>query len=250
MGRTRSQEALRREYEQAARDYLASLPLEHFMESTSQATQRKISWDSLDLVHAQRPEVQVFNELLVQYPLGEDTARVVPDNMVVIHTEAIDAEGSFDAPFQPVGPFWVLEYVSQGNKRKDYDENFRKYESELKVPYYLIFYPDGQELTLYRRGRTRYASVRPNEHGRYAIPELEVEVALLDGWVRFWFRGKLLPLPADMQRELNRSREENTTLTHERDQAREEAEAARRLAAELGQELERLRAKAKRKKSS
>src|SRR5262249_23491721 len=82
----------------------------------------------------------------------------------------------------------VLEYVSKNNKRKDYEDNFRKYERELKVPYYLLFYPDNEELTLFHRRGSKYVSVKPNAAGRLAIPELELEVALLDGWVRFWFR--------------------------------------------------------------
>src|ERR1700722_716628 len=57
------------EYEEAAQTYLRSLPPEHFMEATAQATQRKVTLESLDLVQDRRPEIQVFNELLVQYSL-------------------------------------------------------------------------------------------------------------------------------------------------------------------------------------
>src|SRR5262249_21142537 len=109
---------LQARYYKEAQDYLRRLPLEHFMEATPQATQRKITLESLDLVHAKRPEVQVFNELLVQYPLTPRRRRpgqVVPDNMVVIHDKPIKAEGSFDTPLQPARPFWVLEYVSKSN---------------------------------------------------------------------------------------------------------------------------------------
>ena len=59
----------RADYERAAEEYLHSLPPEHFMEATPQATQREITVESLSLVHAARPEIQYFNELLVQYPL-------------------------------------------------------------------------------------------------------------------------------------------------------------------------------------
>ena len=38
------------------------------MEATPQATRRKITLESFDLLHAHRPDVQLFNELLVQYP--------------------------------------------------------------------------------------------------------------------------------------------------------------------------------------
>src|SRR5712691_833981 len=112
-------------YEAAAQDYLRRLPLEHFMEATAQATQRKITLESLDLVHARRPDVQVFNELLVQYPRkgSRKLGQVVPDNMVVLCEQPIKARGSYDLPLQPVGPFWMLEYVSKYNKRKDYEDN-------------------------------------------------------------------------------------------------------------------------------
>jgi len=163
-------------YEEAARDYLRSLPLEHFMESTPQATQGKITLESLDLVQAQRSDVHVFNELLVQYPLPrrKKPGQVVPDNMVVVHPKRIKAKGSYDVPLQPARPFWVLEYVSASNARKDHVENRAKYEHELKVLYYLLYTPDSQVLTLYRHTGTRYVRVKPNAEGRFEIAELEL----------------------------------------------------------------------------
>jgi Uma2 family endonuclease len=197
-------------YEAAEQEYLRSLPLEHFMEATDHARQREITLESFALIHAARPDVQCFNELLVQYPRGKKRKKlgqVVPDNFVVVHKEPIKARGSYNLPLQPVGPLLVLEYVSKYNKRKDYDDNYEKYEKELKVLYYLLFYPDGEELTLFRMGEKGYAAVRPNAAGRYAIPDLELEAALHQGWVRFWFRGELLPLPADLlhERDVERS---------------------------------------------
>jgi Uma2 family endonuclease len=155
---------------------------------------------------------------------------VVPDNMVVVHDEPIKAEGSYDVPLQPVGPFWVLEYVSKGSERKDYEDNMEKYERHLKVPYYLTFYPDNQEMTLYRHNGRKYVTVKPNGHGRHAIPPLEMEVALLDGWVRFWFRGELLALPADLLRQLDQTRRD---LQETRGRLQVAEEEAARLRAEL-----------------
>jgi Uma2 family endonuclease len=216
-------------YYHAAQEYLRKLPLEHFTEATTQATQREITLASLALVTAARPDVHVFNELLVQYPWPrrKRPGQVVPDNMVVVYAGKIDAEGSYDIPLQPVGPFWMLEYVSKSNKRKDYEDNREKYEKHLKVPYYLLFYPEVQELTLFHYTNDRFVSVKPNEHGRLAIPQLELEVALLDEWARYWFRGKLLPLPADLQRE--------------RDEARRKLQTAEEEVARLRAELEQLR---------
>src|SRR5262245_8829740 len=120
---------LRIEYEEAARAYLRGLPLEHFMEATAQGNQRKITLESLDLVTARRPDVHVFNELLVQYPrkARKRPGQVVPDNMVVLHDGPIDAVGSYALALQPAGPLWVLEYVSKASERMDYEENFDKY---------------------------------------------------------------------------------------------------------------------------
>ena len=237
-------------YAEAAQEYLKSLPLEHFMEATAQASQRKITLESLDLVNARRPEVQIFNELLVQYPRRgqKKPGQIVPDNMVVVCDDPIKADGSYDVPIQPVGPFWVMEYVSKHNKRKDYEKSFAKYERELKVPYYLLFYPDNQELSLYHYNGRKYVSVKPNENDRYAIKELELEMAILDGWVRYWYRGKLLPLPAELQSDLDASlrlAEEQRRLAEEQrrraEGAEQRAEGAERRAESLERELEQLR---------
>ena len=74
-----------------------------------------------------------------------------------------------------------------------------KYEHELKIPYYLLFAPDQQEMTLFHHDGRRYQTVLPDAHGRTAIPDLELEVGLLDNWVRYWFQAKLLPLPGELQ---------------------------------------------------
>jgi Uma2 family endonuclease len=250
---------LRIEYEEAAEAYLRSLPPEHFMEATAQATQRKITLESLDLVHARRPDVQVFNELLVQYPRRgqRKLGQVVPDNMVVLWPEPIQANGSYDLPFQPVGPFWMLEYVSKRTKRKDYEDNMQRYERELKVPYYLLFYPDARELTLFHLQGRRYQSVPPNAQERHAIPELDLEAALDGGWVRFWYRGEQLPLPADLQRDLDATRRqlrrmtrraEEQALRAEEQARRAEEQQQARLAAE--EEVQRLRAELERMRAS
>jgi Uma2 family endonuclease len=223
-------------YEKAAQKYLHRLPLEHFMEATPQATQREITLESLALVKAQRPDMHVFNELLVQYPLPrrKRPGQVVPDNMVVVHPRPIKAKGSYDLPLQPARPFCMLEYVSPTSTRKDYTDNMNKYEHDLKVPYYLLFVPESQEITLYHHNGTKYVAIRPNARGRCEIPELELEVGLHSGWMRYWFRGELLALPAELQRHLDETRRE---LAEER-QARRAAEQE---VARLRAELERLK---------
>jgi Uma2 family endonuclease len=233
-------------YEWAEQRYLRSLPLEHFMEATAQGTQREITLESFALVKVYRPDVQCFNELLVQYPRPghdpEKPGQVVPDNMIVIHPQPIKADGSFNTPLQPAKPFMMLEYVSKYNKRKDYDLNYDRYEKELQVPYYLLFYPDADEMSLFRLVDGKYVAVRPNESGRCPIPELELEVALLDKWVRFWFRGDLLPLPGDLLRQLNSVRDQLGSERQARQAAEDRASKAETESARLREELARLKA--------
>jgi Uma2 family endonuclease len=200
-----SRQELEKLYERIASDYCSSLPLEHFMESTDQSTQRKITVESLDLVTAQWPEFQVFSELLILYPLTDadlkKPTRVCPDNMVIVHDEPIVAKGSFNVPLQPVGPTLILDYISTENKRKDYVDNRRRYATDLHVPYYLLFEPEVQKLTVFRLSGEKYVAVKPNAAGRLAIPPLKLEAAIHEDWVRFWFGGELLPLPADLLKE-------------------------------------------------
>jgi Uma2 family endonuclease len=240
-------------YEWAEQRYLESLPLEHFMESTPHANQRRITLESFDLIRVSRPDIQCFNELLVQYPRpGHDPdkpGQVVPDNMVVIHPEPIKAFGSFMTPLQPVGPLLVLEYVSKMTKRKDYDDNHLKYEQELKVPYYLLFYPDADELTLFSYIEGKYITVRPNERGKYAIPELELEVALHEGWVRYWFRGELLPLPGELLEQLTDARIKLNVVQGKLNTAINALDSERQARAILEAELTKLREEMARTKS-
>jgi Uma2 family endonuclease len=240
MSSTRPRALIEIEYAEAAHEYLRSLPLEHFMEATAQAAQRKITLESLDLVHAIRPEVQIFNELLVQYPIPgqRKPGQVVPDNMVVVWDKPIIASGSYNVPTQPVEPFWVMEYVSKHSKRKDYEDNFDKYEQKLKIPYYLLFYPDTQDLSLYHHTGERYVSVRANGQGRFPIPELELELGLHDGWVRYWFRGELLPLPADLQRELEKEKRRADELEKQLEQERQQLEQQRQQLEQQQQQLD------------
>jgi hypothetical protein len=123
----------------------------------------------------------------------------------------------------------VLEYVSKSSKRKDYQDNHRKYEQESKVPYYLVFYPETRDLTLFRRNARRYVAVQPDAAERVAIPELELEVGLLDDWVRYWYRGELLPLPTELQTKMDATQLQLKQSLAEKDQAlKEKAQALKR----------------------
>lgn len=227
-------------YDWAADDYLRSLPLEHFLESTDQSTQREITLESLALVRSLRPDFQVFSELLIQYPkTGQEPRpgrkrrtpqRVVPDNMVVIWPEPLTKLKAFHTPLQPVLPTIVMEYVSTGNKRKDYYDNFRRYRDDLRIPYYLLFEPDDQSLKVFHLEEGKYIPIEPNDEGRLAIPDMELEVGLVDGWVRYWHRGVQLALPGEL---MNQLRAKDDQLGAARERIREKDSEIARLREEL-----------------
>jgi Uma2 family endonuclease len=221
----------REDYDRDAREYLAGLPLEHFMESTPQATQREVTTASFALLRARRADFRYFNELLVQLVGGDAVVRVVPDNMAVLGPLDDGPRGSYAVALESYPVFWTLEYVSESNRRKDYVDSFEKYESQLRVPYYLVFDPEHQDLRLYHLAGPRYAPVQAGAEGRYPIPELEVEVGLLDGWARYWHRGELLPLPAELQGQVGRMAE----------QLRQAEERLRRGEVEIARQQEDLR---------
>jgi Uma2 family endonuclease len=235
----------REDYERDAREYMASLPLEHFMESTPQATQRAVTVAGFSLMQRRRRDFHFYSELLIHGRKDDVVLRVVPDNMVVLGVIDDEPRTSYPIELEPCPVFWVLEYVSESNRRKDYRDNFEKYESELKVPYYLIFDPEEQDLRLYRHNGTRYVPVEPNERGRLAVPEIEMEVAILDGWARFWYRGELLPIPTEMEAELIEQRRLVEAERKERErlekQLAKEAEEKQQLADQLAKQAEQLR---------
>jgi Uma2 family endonuclease len=191
------------EYERAAAEYLRSLPLEHFMEGIPQGMQREISLESFALLQTRRPDVQYFNELLVQYAFRGQMRQVVPDNMLVLSTQPIQAQTNYAVELEATGPFLVMEYVSPRSERKDYDESFRKYERELKVPYCIQFHPGKQDLRVYRHDGEHYVRLEPDVNGRYLIEELDLHIGLHQHWVRFWYQGQLLELPAELQQRLD-----------------------------------------------
>jgi Uma2 family endonuclease len=243
------------EYERAADEYESTLTDEDVMEGEAQATQREITLASLALLRDRRAEVRVYNELLVQYFHKGKLKQVVPDNMIVLSDRPLVTRKSYTIEYDPP-PLVMLEWVSDDSKNKDYKVSFQKYERELAVPFALFFHPDHQDLRVYRHVGDSYELIAPNAAGRQDIPALELEVALLGGWVRYWFRGKLLELPGALQRSVDEvtARAEQAERRAEESeqqarQARERAELAEQQArqarerAELAeQEIVRLRA--------
>lgn len=112
---------------------------------------------------------------------------------------------------EAVRPLLLIEYVSgDGSEEHDttpYRGKFWVYEQAIAAPYYVIF--DAQQATLevYNLVLGRYVQMSPNQHGRYPIAPLRIELGIWHGryaemelpWLRAWDTpsGKLLPTPED-----------------------------------------------------
>jgi hypothetical protein len=70
---------------------------------------------------------------------------------------------------------------------------------------------------------------------------LDVEVGLLDGWVRFWYQGELLPLPDELQRQAYEERQRAESAARLAEQEKQRADELQRRQ-EAERELARLRA--------
>jgi len=198
-------------YDAQARAYQETLPLEQYMESPHQQMQRRITLASFDLIHAARPDIWCHNELLVQYPQSNDVrdiGRVVPDNLILVAAGPIQGRIAFNTPYEAGDMVMAMEYVSEESKKKDFETNMARYE-RLKIGHYLIFDPVAKTVHLFKRSRARktYLPVKPKRSGRYPVPPLELEMGVYDDWLRYWFRGRLLPLPAELDEQLAHANE-------------------------------------------
>jgi len=63
-----------------------------------------------------------------------------------------------------------------------------------------------------------------------------LELGLMDGWIRYWWKGELLPLPAEMQDALS-------AALRDANEAKRRAELSERTIRELQEKLARLEAR-------
>lgn len=185
------------ELDESAREYYRSLPVEDTIDTVPQANARRALLSSFRVIKAKRPDLHYFNELLIEYRTADGSpGRVVPNNFVTVHPEPIKAGNSFDLSEQPTRPLLALEYVTE-YRRPEFKQNRAKYERDLRIPYYLRVYPHDGRIAMYSLRDDRYTAAQLNAEGRFAVPELESEFGVVDGAVRVWFRGELVPLIAE-----------------------------------------------------
>ncbi|MDA1015425.1 MAG: hypothetical protein O3A00_13360 [Planctomycetota bacterium] len=211
------------QYDAAALEYERSLTLEDIMESEEQADQR-LPFLGLQILQDNYPELGIFNELLVQFVFNNKLGQVVPDNMLVLHVDPDKPKRkSYAVEHEQDVPFLVAEYVSDSDPKKDREsgKSYVKYEQQLQVPYYLILDTDQTEpLQLLCHNGASYEPVVANDRGRFAVPELDLEIGFRDRLIRYWHKTELLPIPKEVPGLLA----ERDRKIHERDRKLDEKE--------------------------
>jgi Uma2 family endonuclease len=118
---------------------------------------------------------------------------------------------------EQVNPLIVIELLSPSTQQQDLGKDSRKpnqpprlwdvYEKIVKIPYYVTFHDEKNELQIFKRVKHRYR-LQPDDY--LWIPELELGLGLwlgtYQGWERQWLRwydaeGDWVPTPVEQERQ-------------------------------------------------
>lgn len=131
----------------------------------------------------------------VYYP---EAPRFAPDFFVVLDAEP-GQRTSWVVVHEGRGLDFVLEIHYAGDRQKDMIENVERY-ARLGIPEYFVFDVRRGTLRGWRLGDEpgAYVPLMP-QRGRWLAPNLGVELGLVNGQLRFWVEGNLLPLREEIE---------------------------------------------------
>jgi Uma2 family endonuclease len=126
-----------------------------------------------------------------------------------------------------VAPLIAIEFVSgDGHEERDTTSPFTGngakagkfwvYEQAIRIPFYAIYEVDKASVEVYELVGNRYQRSCPNQHGRYPVPFLGVELGIWRGkyvnqtfpWLRWWDSAGNLLLAGDERAEQEKQRAE------------------------------------------
>ncbi|HZI02468.1 MAG TPA: Uma2 family endonuclease, partial [Archangium sp.] len=182
-----------------------------------------------------RHKMYLGAELPVYYP-GE--RRFAPDLLAVRDVErherdkwVVSAEGK--------GLDWVMEVHVGGDRKKDAEDNVRRY-ARLGIPEYFIYDRKKERLVAYRLpgpGARKYVAI-PLVRGRYRSEQLGLDMRIEEGRLRFW-AGRTPLLESDER--IAWLKKEAKQLRRRVDEEARRREAAEQRLAKLRTELKRLK---------
>ncbi len=196
--------------------------------------------------HFNRSEKRIYvgAEVPVYYP---DEDRFSPDVFAVCSVDThprkswiVDAEGR--------GLDWVLEIVVHGDRRKDLEENVRRY-ARLRIPEYFVFDKLRGLLRGWRLNDPAIAVYTPitPKHGVFRSETLGLELFVEARRLRFRQGNAFILAPQDIILHLEGTVTDTVVALEEAEQQREEAEQQREEAEQQREEAERQREEAVRR---
>jgi Uma2 family endonuclease len=211
-------------------------------------------------------EVFTAIDLNLYYDVTHPTWYKRPDWFAVIGVprlyEGRDLRLSYVMWQEGVVPLIVVELLSPGTEREDLGQRVREtdepptkwevYEQILRVPYYVVFSREGDELRVFRQRGGRYEEV-VGHGGRFWVEELGLGIGLWQGryrgqerlWLR-WYEagGRWIATPeerAEQERQrAEQERQEKEAALLREQQQRQRAEQERQRAEQERQRAERL----------
>lgn len=207
---------------------------------------------ALNEVFRGREDVFVGADQFIYWEPGDIKKRLAPDGYVLF--------GVSKLPLLPVVRTWretipafVIEVSSKKSRKEDRVRKFALYQDVLKVPEYLLYDEDADELWLYRLENGVYVSQPADAQGRLHSVELGVSFAREPGLgVRLYSaKGEPIPSPDEMFMDREDARRRDEFLARVKARMEAEAEQLRQESAEIAAQLEaeRQRADAERQRA-
>jgi Uma2 family endonuclease len=176
--------------------------------------------------------------------------------------EGRDSRLSYVTWYEGIAPFVVVELLSPGTEKEDLGETTRRsadepppkwevYERILRVPYYVVFSREADEMRVFKLNGGGYSEVS-GHGGKFWMPQAELGLGLWHGsykgierlWLR-WYDAEGNWIQTDAERaEQERQRAEEARQQAE--EARQHAEEARQEKEDALQQAERERQRAER----
>jgi Uma2 family endonuclease len=210
------------------------------MESERHRLQLELLIETLGLHWKDRPDGYVGGNMFVYFSLRhiKDEDFRGPDFFAVLGVPKRERK-SWVVWEEDKGPDVVIELLSESTEAIDKGEKKRVYQDQLRVPEYFWYDPFDGELAGFALRESRYRPLKPDRAGRLKSSVLGLWLRRWEGRYRdvpaVWLRwasehGELLPTEAEQEK----ARAEQEKARAEQEKARAEQEKARAEQAEAG----------------
>lgn len=147
-----------------------------------------------------RTDFYISGNLTVYYSAAETKKRDFrgPDVFVVLNTEKRDRRSWVLWEEGGQYPNVVIEMLSNSTEAVDRTSKKELYQNTWRLPEYYWFHPETLEFAGFRLVNGVYDPIAPNASGRLISHQLELELGIHEGQLRWYtVTGTLIPLPEE-----------------------------------------------------